>query len=220
MRAESDRLESLAVAVAKAIPDFDEEEQRVALATYRRLAEGSPATLSDVARRVDTGVERAEELLSSWPGVFLDDDGSVVGFWGLTIHRLSPTHRLQLDGRELFAWCAWDTLFLPGILAATLLVESVCPVTSETISLVVSPSDVEKTSHPDATVSFLLPQRDFDADVIQGFCHFVYFFASPEAGGAWTAEHPGTFLLSLHDAFELGHLVNDLNFPSALGGRP
>ena len=51
-------------------------------------------------------------------------------------------------------------------------------------------------------------------DVIQTFCHFVHFFTSGEAGESWTAEHPGTFLLSLEDAFELGRLVNARNFPS------
>ena len=80
------------------------------------------------------------------------------------------------------------------------------------------PREIVETSHPTAVVSFLLPDRDFDADVIQSFCHVVHFFSAREAGVAWTAEHPGTFLLSLEEAFELGRLVNALNFPSALGG--
>jgi alkylmercury lyase len=214
MQTESDRLESLATAVATAAPDFDE---RIALQVYRRLAEGSPAPASDVAERAGAVAERVEELLSSWPGVYLNQDNEVIGFWGLTITKLSPTHRLEVEGRNLFAWCAWDTLFLPGILDATARVESACPTTGETISLVVSPAGVVETSHPGAVVTFLTPDRDFDADVIQGFCHFVHFFASREAGEAWTAEHPGTFLLSLDDAFELGRRVNALNFPSALG---
>jgi alkylmercury lyase len=142
----------------------------------------------------------------------------VIGFWGLTITELSPTHRLEVNGRNLFAWCAWDTLFLPGILEATARVESACPTTGEMISLVVSPRGVVETSHRDAVVSFLTPDRDFDADVIQSFCHFVHFFASREAGETWTAEHPGTFLLPLDDAFELGRRVNALNFPAGLGG--
>src|SRR6266545_1652704 len=218
MRTESDRLEALATAVSKAGPEFDQEQQRIAIGLYRRLAEGSPAPTSDVASRVSVAPERVEELLRAWPSVYRDEDGGVIGFWGLTSRRLAPTHRLEVEGLELFAWCAWDTLFLPGILGATARVHSTCPTTSETISLVVSPDGVVETSHPEAVVSFLLPERDFDADVIQSFCHFVHFFASPEAGEAWTAEHPGTFLLSLEDAFELGRLVNALNFPYALGG--
>jgi len=214
----SDQVGSLAAAVARAAPDFDGEQQRIALEVYRRLAEGSPAPASSIARDAGATPERVEELLASWPGVFLDEDRRVIGFWGLTIRRLSPTHRMEVDGRGLFAWCAWDTLFLPGIFGATARIESVCPTTGETISLVVSPQVVVDTSHPAAVVSFLTPNRRFDADVIQSFCHFVHFFASRDAGEAWTAGHPGTFLLTLEDAFELGRQVNALNFPAALGG--
>ena len=216
MKTESDRLDSLATALATAAPEFDEH---VALAVYRRLAEGSPAPAADIAERADAPVERVKRHLSSWPGVYLDDQDSVIGFWGLTITRLSPTHRLEVDGRELFAWCAWDTLFLPGILDATARVESACPTTGATISLVVSPNGVLETSHPEAVVSFLTPEQHFDADVIQSFCHFVHFFTSSEAGETWATKHPGTFLLSLDNAFELGRRVNALNFPSELGSR-
>lgn len=214
---ESDRLDELAAAVSKAAPDFDAEQQLLALNLYRRLAEGSPASAADVAERAGGDVERVEEVLRSWPGIYRDDRGRVVGFWGLTTNRLTPTHVFEIEGRELFTWCAWDTLFLPGILGTTARVESRCPTTGETISLVVSPERVVETSHPAAVVSFLTPHRDFDADVIQSFCHFVHLFASSEAGGTWTAEHPGTFLLSLEDAFELGRRVNALNFPLELG---
>jgi alkylmercury lyase len=218
MATRTDRIGALAAAVAAAAPDFDEERQRVAIAVYRGLAEGSPAAAAEVGRSTGVPEEQVRALLSSWPGVYLDGDGRVVGFWGLAVEKLTPTHRFEVDGRELFTWCAWDTLFLPGILDATAGVASECPITGERISLVVSPDGVVETSHPDAVVSFLLPDRDFDADVIQSFCHFVYFFASRDAGEAWTSEHPGTFLLSVEEAFELGRQVNALNFPAILGG--
>lgn len=214
MQTEHDRLDALAEAVAKAEPDFDGPARRVAVATYRRLGEGTPAPVTEIAERAGESVELTEQLLGSWPGVFRAGGGGVVGFWGLTISELVPTHAIEVEGRRLFAWCAWDTLFLPGILGAEAHVESTCPVTKATISLVVHPDGVAQTSHSGAVVSFLLPSTDFDADVIQSFCHFVHFFASREAGESWTAEHPGTFLLSLGDAFELGRLVNARNFPS------
>ena len=218
MQTEQDRLEALADALSKAGPGLDEVQRRVALATYRRLGEGSPAPVADIAELAKEGTELVEGLLGTWPGVFRDDDGDVIGFWGLTIAKLVPTHVMEVGGKELFAWCAWDTLFLPGLIGAQARVESVCPVTAETISLVVEPNGVVQTSHRDAVVSFLLPDREFDADVIQSFCHFVHFFASRGAGEAWTSEHSGTFLLSIEEAFELGRLVNALNFPSLAGG--
>ena len=219
MQTNHDPLEALAQPVAKAQPNFDADSRRVALATYRRLAEGTPAPVEDVAGRAGESVVLGERLLASWPGVFLDDRGHVVGFWGLTIGRLVPTHAIELGDRRLYAWCAWDTLFLPGNLGTEARIESTCPVTGETISLVVRPDGVRETSHPQAVVSFLLPTTAFDADVIQSFCHFVHFFASRDGGESWTAEHSGTFLLSLEDAFELGRLVNSRNFPSLAGER-
>lgn len=100
----------------KAQPYVDESSLRVAFSTYRRLAEGTPAPVEDVAERAGESVGLAEQLLASWPGVVRDDRGRIVGFWGLTIGKLVPTHAIELEGRRLFAWCAWDTLFLPGIL--------------------------------------------------------------------------------------------------------
>jgi alkylmercury lyase len=213
MQTDHDRLEALAEAVARAEPYFDDSSRRVALATYRRLSQGTPVPVDEVAEHAGESVARTDSLLASWPGVFRDEAGHIVGFWGLALDKVVPTHAIEVDGRPLFAWCAWDTLFLPGILGAEARVESTCPVTKETISLIVTPDGIGETSHPQAVVSFLVPSTQFDVDVIQRFCHSVHFFASRDAGESWSAEHPGTFILSLEDAFELGRLVNVRNFP-------
>ena len=39
-------------------------------------------------------------------------------------------------------------------------------------------------------------------------------------GAAWTAEHPGTFLLSLADAFRLARLANRATFGAGLNAIP
>jgi alkylmercury lyase len=213
-------LEDLTEALANATPSLDPAGEKVALATYRLLAEGSPVTPEAVAEAAGVSREDVARLWDLRPGVFRDSEGRVLGFWGLTIARLEPTHRLQVDDRTLYAWCAWDTLFLPGILQTTTQVTSTCPTTGETIELVVGPDGISQRSHPEAVVSFLLPARPFDADVIQGFCHFVHFFADRAPGERWIAEHPGTFLLTLEEAFDLGARLNRRRYPNELrGGR-
>jgi alkylmercury lyase len=145
--------------------------------------------------------------------VFRDEDGRVIGFLGLSVVEFGE-HRIELDGRRLTAWCAWDTLFLPGLLGRSARVRSRCPVTGETISLTVS-SDGPSGLRPAATVlSFMAPERPFDADVLRSFCQFVHFFASQTAADEWIAQHPGTFTLSIDDGFELGRRTN----AAALGG--
>lgn len=62
-----------------------------------------------------------------------DHDGAVVAFSGLS---LRPTkHRLAVAGRQLFTWCAWDTLFLPELLDQPAEVGSTCPVTGAPVRL-------------------------------------------------------------------------------------
>jgi hypothetical protein len=44
----------------------------------------------------------------------------------------------------------------------------------------------------------------------------VHFFRDREAGEQWIAAHPGTFLLSLDAAFDLGRRVNATRYRDIL----
>ena len=125
-------------------------------------------------------------------------------------------HRIHVGGRTLSAWCAWDTLFLPELLGEALRVTSRSPTSGAAISLTVTPTGPIDLQPAETVVSFLLPETNFDADVIQRFCHFVHFFASPDDAEQWTCEHPGTFLLSVDDAYRLGQLTNRAVFGDVL----
>ncbi len=205
-----DRLKPLALKVAYAMPDLDSTDQRIVVGLYRQLAEGKPVAQDDLARRLDLPADRVRERLGSWPGVYLDDEQRVIGFWGLALQKMP--HGFKVDGRQLYTWCAWDALFIPEILGKTAEVESISPVTGDTVSLTVSPSGVERCSPAGARVSFLSPDIPFDTDVIMTFCHYVLFFSSEEAGDRWRADHENTFLLTVDEAFEIGRLVNAANF--------
>jgi len=52
-------------------------------------------------------------------------------------------------------------------------------------------------------VSMLAPTGPFGHDVVQSFCHFVHFFASEITGRRWIGKHPGTFLLTVEEAFQV-----------------
>ena len=163
---------------------------------YPLLAAGRPIAAADLAAATGLGEPQVAETLGRWPAVFTDTQGRVTGFWGPAIGELSPAHRYVTGGRILYAWCAWDTLFLPARLGQAARVTSACPVTGELITLTVTPEDVTEISHPEAVVSFLEPGGPFDAGVIESFCHFVHFFARRQAGEQWAAGRPGTFLLN------------------------
>jgi alkylmercury lyase len=80
----------------------------------------------------------------------------------------------------LYAWCAFDTLFLPELLGATAEVESQCPTTGEQISLSVTRTEVSNL-HPAATIlSYVHKDEPLDQHVINTFCHFSEQGPSPE----------------------------------------
>ncbi len=107
-------------------------------------------------------MERVLELFQSLAasGMQLDADGNVVG--AALIARPTP-HRLRVQGRDLYAWCSLDTLFLPGLLDEAAEVRSTCPVSGEEIRLTITPDGVEAYS-PESTVLSVVDPQALGAD--------------------------------------------------------
>lgn len=211
-------LDGLAAAIGSS-PRLDRNERHLAVSLYRALAEGRPVSVASLAQRCGRDESRVAVTLAAWPGVFFDEGGSVVGFWGLALSETA--HGYATGGRQLYTWCAWDTLFITPILDQVAEVRSSCPVTGRPVSLTVGPEGLRRVEPPETVVSFLSPQQPWADDVITTFCHYVLFFASPEAGRQWVEGHPGTFLLNPGDAFELGRRFNAVRLGQALGaGEP
>jgi alkylmercury lyase len=208
-------INELADRLTAAMPRLDTPEQQIAVALIRELGLGAPVSVSQLATAAGLSETQTAQTLERFPGVFRDEEQRIVGFMGLTVIEMGH-HRIHLDGQTLSAWCALDTLFLPELLGAAATVTSRSPVSDAEISLTVTPAGPSDVQPPQAVVSLLLPEGEFGADVIQRFCHFVHFFTSPEDTEAWTAEHPGTFLIGVEDAYRLGQRMNQAVFGDAL----
>jgi alkylmercury lyase len=197
--------------------DLDEQGQRLQLMLFRLLSEGQPVESARLAERAGLPVADIAEALGGWRGVHIDEDPRVVAFKGLSL--VETPHRLNVDGRTLYAWCAWDTLFLPELIGRPAEIESTCPATGETITLRVGPRGPADVTPPEAVLSFLLPGSLFGDDTLGSFCSFIHFFASPQAAEEWTAKRPQTCVVSIDDAFEIGRRTNAAQWGEALGGR-
>lgn len=206
----SPRLVEWAQQVAASSPELDAEGRRIAMATYRLLARGEPASPRQIAAATEVPAARLEERLRGWPLVLWDEQGRVIGFWGLHVHHIQPTHAMRVNGVTVYGWCAWDTLFLTEILGAETEVRSTDPYDGTTIRLTVTPQGVTSLRPPEAVVSLLLPDGGLTDDAIQTFCHRIHFFASPRSAQAWMADRPGMFFVPVDEAFELGRLTNRL----------
>ncbi len=208
-------IEVLAAHFLRVFPALDEKHQKIALALYSSLSQGRPVSAAALASAVRLPEGDVVERLRDWPGVYYDKSRHVIGFWGLTI--VPMPHRLRSNGIALYAWCAWDTLFLPELIGGTLDVESTCRGTGQAVRLTATPAGVQQVDPADVVLSFLIPDSDrINADVITSFCHYVHFFRSPQAALPWLAEHPDSFLLSLPDAYALGRRINRARYDESL----
>jgi hypothetical protein len=95
-RARDRHLVALDSALAAAAPALSIDEQRLAVAVYRLLATGQPVEVASAAAAAYLPASAAERLLGSWPGVYRDGSGRVIGLWGLTLAEMP--HRLKIEG--------------------------------------------------------------------------------------------------------------------------
>jgi len=208
-------LKAMAATLVGSFPKLNKNDQTLAITLYRLLAQGKPVTLLGLAEKLGVALEAVTQVLKTWPGVYFDDENNVIGFWGLALPEMN--HHFEIEGRPLYAWCAWDTLFLPQLLGKTAKVESTCPVTGEKIRLTVTPNKILDLSPPETVLSFITPEAALiQEDIVQHFCHYIHFFNTIDSGRQWISENKSTFLLSINDAFLLGQFKNSLQFGSAI----
>lgn len=166
----------------------------------RLLARGSPVSVGELASAAGRPEAEVHDLLANLPSLEREPEGRIVG-QGLT---LNPTrHKFTIAGRDLYTWCALDSLMFPFLLSASATVESPCRGTGVPVRLRVSPRGVESVEPREAVVSIVVPASNAK-DVRSAFCHHVHFFASSSAAVEWLNRHPEAKLLSVAEAFELG----------------
>jgi len=196
-------IQDLARAIAAATIDIDEQGRRIGIAVYDLLAQGDPVTPAEIGTHALVPGAVVLATLKGWPGVFWDDEGRVVGFWGLAIPEMD--HRFQAEGaKPMYAWCAVDPFLIVPVIRRPARVESKDPVTGEPITMTLTPRGITDLSPANAVVSFIAPDRPFDFDVIESFCHYVLNFASRESAERWASERKGIVLLPAAGAFQVG----------------
>jgi alkylmercury lyase len=124
----------------------------------RAIAEEGVVSFERFAELTGLDGETAKALFAglSAGGMQTDESGNILGA-ALTA-RETP-HRVRVAGKDLYAWCALDTLFIPGLLGETADIESCCPDSGEAIRLTVSPERVEACEPAGAWLSVVLPGR-------------------------------------------------------------
>lgn len=166
------------------------------------LAEGHPVSSDELSASLGIPQREVKSNLTRLGGEF-DENGNLVGL-GLTL-KATP-HKFRVNGHELYAWCATDTLWFPMLLNKTASVETVDPVNGEKIRLSIAPKGIEKVEPRGAVVSFTY--KNLNPEDIRGsFCNFSHWFSSNETASTYASTHPGVVILTADDVREVGRIV-------------
>ena len=171
----------------------------------RALAKGKPVSQMSIAIALGMSLSAVQTALNAFRDIVYDDNENIVAC-GLS---LIPTpHCFQVNGRNLFTWCAFDALMYPVALQQTAQVESHCPVTGFAVRLTVTPKGVAFLDPLGAVISIVIPAAFAGCCSIRNtFCSQVHFLNSPQAADAWRAMHPEATILSVEDAWRLGSAI-------------
>jgi alkylmercury lyase len=186
------------------------QELKLSTNLLQLLAEGKSVSAVQVAEQTGLSLDQIQAVFDHFAaqGGEFDENGSLIGA-ALT---LNPTpHHLTIDGRQLYAWCSLDTLFLPGLIGKTAEVESTDPVTGETIRLTITPEGVAGQSPSTTVLSITVPGLSCRTDGSCGpetgpkseACSQMYFFASRESAETWLQDRPGIAILTVDEAWRL-----------------
>jgi alkylmercury lyase len=169
--------------------------RRLIPASIRLLAEGEPASPTQIADASGVSLDQADAALHGISDIEWTHDGRVEGF-GLT--RRQTQHRFRISDAQMYTWCAMDTLIFAAVLDRPVQIESPDGATGEPLRLETDGRHIVAADPASIVVSWFVDPAG------TGFraatCQFGHFFASRESAAAWAAKYPQGGVLSLDEA--------------------
>lgn len=143
--------------------------------------------------------------MNTFADIVYDDAGDIVAC-GLSL--LPTPHCFKINNNKLYTWCALDALMYPVALDLTAQIESHCPVAGVAIRLTVTPIGVSRVSSGGVVVSIVTPTAQVGCcNVRNSFCSQIHFISSARAAATWRSKHLDAIILSLEEAWQLGHAI-------------
>lgn len=184
------------------------QEVELSVATARALASGQPLTEHQLSAVWGVPLEQTQQILEAAKGrsIEVDGEGRLVGAAGLSLNETA--HELWVEGRNLFAWCAWDALFLPAYLDTRATVRSADPVTGEPITVEVAPTSIVDSEPDSAVLTVLVPDLDSDMGLTgpgTERCSTMQFFADQGTAQNWIGGQTRIVTLTTTQALDIAH---------------
>jgi alkylmercury lyase len=181
------------------------EQEDLCRPIVQQITRGKPVAPAALGGSLRLNQHELEQRLSKLPSdVEFDRAGTIVGL-GVTL--VPTSHRVQMRGKLLYTWCAFDTVLLPPQLDVQVQVQATCPVTGQPITFVATPAGTVLDLFPAGSVMSLIVPAERSDCTRATFCQQSLFFQSEQVASTFLADHPEALLLSVEEAAYVGRLV-------------
>jgi alkylmercury lyase len=176
---------------------------RVTISTMQALAKGKPVSPDQLAKVWEMPLEQVRLILagaSEAGQAEVDSQGDLVG----AVLSLIPTdHRISMGGKQLYAWCAYDAIYAPGVVGKTAQITSRDPVTGEPIGIAITPDGIADLQPEGSVVSVVGGDTDMKGGPESPRCSQMLFFGSRETADKWLQGRADVSVLTVEEVFEI-----------------
>jgi alkylmercury lyase len=180
-----------------------ELDLRVTVKTIQELAEGnaiSPVRLAEIWEMSLEQVHIVLDQAAAAGRAELDAQGNLVA----GVLSLVPTaHRISMDGKQLYAWCAYDAIYIPGVVGKSAQITSRDPETGDSIKISITPLGVAQVRPEGTVVSVVGPDEDTRGGAASPRCSRMLFFGSRDSADRWLQGRSGIAVLSVEEVYEI-----------------
>jgi alkylmercury lyase len=180
-----------------------ELDLRVTIKTMQALAEGDPVSPAQLANMWEMPLDQVRAILEQAKvngQVEINTRGDLVG----AVLSLNPTiHQISIDDKLLYAWCAYDAIYAPGVIGRPVQIVSQDPVTGEAVRMTITPAGVENVQPESTVVSVVGAEMDMRAGPEGPRCTQMLFFGSKDSAKQWLQNRVGVSILTVEEVFEI-----------------
>jgi alkylmercury lyase len=176
---------------------------RLTVRTIQALSRGKPVSPEQLAEIWEVPLEQVRSVLA---GAVLagraevNSQGDLVG----GILSLIPTpHRISIGGKQLYAWCAYDAIYVPGLVGKTAEISTQDPITGDPIKIIITPDSVADVQPEGSVVSVVGVESDMRGGPKSPRCTQMLFFGSRDSAHQWLQGRPDMSILTAEEVFEI-----------------
>ncbi len=180
-----------------------EAELRLQVVALQFLSKGEPVSPESLVEAWGMPIEHVHaifEQASALGTLQLDDSGNMVG---TAISLVPSSHKFQIDGKNLYAWCAYDAIYAPGVIGKNAIIDSVDPISNELIRIKVSPEGVTESEPKEIFATVVGMEADARGGAESPRCNQMQFFVSEENASRWATDYSGVSIMTVDQLFDV-----------------